>query len=288
MDEKFIMIPNDFINGDKKLESNKLLLLTILLQGRSGSDTCLFSVRYLCQRLNTTTGNTNRTKYIIDTLKYFQEKEILFFSDSIDCYNEINIEEITKQNKTDIFFAELVNDMENNFTILHYKELKIISDYCNDNKIDRYLITHLYLYIMRLIENNEQSEIYKLAYPSIEGISTFLDISENTVLKYIKALKGGMGLLYYDNVGYKIVNGKYKATKTYYCRMIDKEILDNRIAIENKDKSVIPLNKQEKSKINNKRSLKQKINILVKKTDKTEQEIEILKSLEEQYRKLIK
>lgn len=288
MDEKFIMIPNDFINGDKRLESNKLLLLTILLQGRSGSDTCLFSVRYLCQRLNTTTGNTNRTKYIIDTLKYFQEKEILFFSDSIDCYNEINIEETTKQNKTDILFAELVNDMDNNFTMLYYKELKIILDYCNDNKIDRYLITHLYLYIMRLIENNEQSEIYKLAYPSIEGISTFLDISENTVLKYIKALKGGMGLLYYDNVGYKIVNGKYKATKTYYCRMVDKEILDNRIAIENKDKSVIPLNKQEKSKINNKRSLKQKINILSKKTNKTEQEIETLQSLEEQYKKLTK
>jgi biotin operon repressor len=262
--------------------------MIILLQGRSGSDTCLFSVRYLCQRLNTTTGNTNRTKYIIDTLKYFQEHEILFFSDNIDCDNEINIEETTKQNKTDIFFAELVNDMDNNFTMLYYKELKIISSYCNDNKIDRYLITHLYLYIMRLIENNEQSETYKLAFPSIEYIATFLDISENTVLKYIKALKDGMGLLYYDNVGYKIVNGKYKATKTYYCRMIDKELLGNRIVIENKDTSVTPLNKQEKSKINNKRSLKQKINILNKKVDKSESEMKILQSLEEQYKKLTK
>lgn len=287
MKDKYIMILNDFINGEKKLESDKLLLLTILLQGRTGTDTCLFSIRYLCQRLNTTTGNTNRTKFIINTLKYFQEQDILFFSDTIECYNSINIEEITKQNKMDIYFAELQHEI-GRFTKLYYNELKIILDYCNDNKIDKYLITHLYLYIMRLIETNDQAETYKLCYPSIENMAILLDISENTVLKYIKALKDDMALLYYDNVGYRIVNGKYKATKTYYCRIQDKEYLDNRIAIENKDKSITPLSKKEKSKINNKRSLKQKINNLTKKINKSEEEIEELKSLEKQYNKLTK
>jgi hypothetical protein len=287
LEDKYIMIPNDFIDGEKKLNSDKLLLLTILLQGRTGADTCLFSIRYLCQRLNTTTGNTNRTKFIIDTLKYFQDKDILFFSDTIECNNRIDIEETTKQNKMDIFFAELQHEI-GRFTKLYYNELKIILDYCNINKIDKYLITHLYLYIMRLIETNDQVEIYKLCYPSIENMSTLLNISENTVLKYIKILKEDMDLLYYDNVGYRIVNGKYKATKTYYCRMKDKEFLDNRINIENKDKSITPLNKKEKSKINNKRSLKQKINNLAKKINKSEEEIEELKSLEKQYNKLTK
>jgi biotin operon repressor len=287
LENKYIMIPNDFIDGEKKLNSDKLLLLTILLQGRTGADTCLFSIRYLCQRLNTTTGNTNRTKFIIDTLKYFQDKDILFFSDTIECDNEINIEKVTKQNKMDVFFAELQHEI-GKFTKLYYNELKIILDYCNNNKVDKYLITHLYLYIMRLIETNDDAETYKLSYPSIEKMATLLNISENTVLKYIKILKEDMNLLYYDNVGYRIVNGKYKATKTYYCRVDDKEFLDNRITIENKDKSITPLNKKEKSKINNKRSLKQKINNLTKKLNKSEEEMEELKSLEKQYNKLIK
>jgi biotin operon repressor len=287
LENKYIMIPNDFIDGEKKLNSDKLLLLTILLQGRTGADTCLFSIRYLCRRLNTTTGNTNRTKFIIDTLKYFQDKDILFFSDTIECDNEINIEKVTKQNKMDVFFSELQHEI-GKFTKLYYNELKIILDYCNNNKVDKYLITHLYLYIIRLIETNADAETYKLSYPSIEKMATFLNISENTVLKYIKALRENMTLLYYDNVGYRIVNGKYKATKTYYCRMDDKEFLDNRISIENKDKSITPLNKKEKSKINNKRSLKQKINNLTKKLNKSEEEMEELKSLEKQYNKLTK
>jgi hypothetical protein len=84
------------------------------------------------------------------------------------------------------------------------------------------------------------------------------------------------------------VKEKYKATKTYYCRMADRKLLDDRILIENKDKSVKPLNKKEKSNINNKRSLKQKINSLTKKENKTDEELEKLKVLEEQYKEITK
>lgn len=288
MEDKFTKIPNEYINGESKLESDRLFLLSIILQGRTPNDVCFLSVRYLCQRLNTTTGNTNRTKYIIDTLKYFQEHEILFFSDENDCKNSINIDETIKQNKMDIYFAELEHDMDNNFTILYHKELNTILEYCNNNKIDKYIMVHLYLYIIRLIENNEQSENYKLSFPKIETIAEVIDISENTVLKYIKHLKDDIKLLYYDSVGYKIVNGKYKATNMYYCRIEDKELLDYKIKHEQKDKGIVPLDKQSKNKINNKRSLKQKINILGKKIDKTEDEIIKLKELEEEYKQLTK
>jgi hypothetical protein len=286
--DKFTKIPNDYINGEKKLESDKLFLLTILLQGRTPNDVCFLSVRYLCNRLNTTTGNTNRTKYIIDTLKYFQEHEILFFSDENECEDKIDIDETIKQNKMDIFFAELYNDMDNNFTMLYHKELNTILEYCNNNKIDKYIMVHLYLYIIRLIENNEQAEKYKLSFPKIESIAEVVDISENTVLKYLKVLKDDMKLLYYNSVGYKIVNGKYKATNMYYCRIEDKELLDYRIKNEQKDKGIISLDKQSKNKINNKRSLKQKINILNKKIDKTDEEIIKLKQLEEEYKQIAK
>lgn len=286
--DKFTKIPNNYIDGEDKLESDKLLLLTILLQGRNANDVCFLSVRYLCNRLNTTTSNTNRTKYIIDTLKYFQKHEILFFSDENECNNEISIDKTIKANKMDIYFAELYHDMDNNFTMLYHKELNTILEYCNNNKIDKYIIVHLYLYIIRLIENNEQSENYKLSFPKIESIAKVVDISENTVLKYIKILKDDMNLLYYDSVGYKIVNGKYKATKMYYCRMVDKELLDFKIKHERKDKGIVPLNKQEKNIINNKRSLKQKINILSKKTNKSKEELDKLKELEEKYKQLTK
>lgn len=288
MDDKFTKIPNEYINGENKLESDKLFLLSIILQGRTPNDICFLGVRYLCQRLNTTTGNTNRTKYIIDTLKYSQENEILFFSDENDCKNGINIDQTIKQNKMDTYFAELHHDMDNNFTMLYHKELNIILEYCNNNKIDKYIMVHLYLYIIRLIENNEQQENYKLSFPKIETIAEVIDISENTVLKYIKHLKDDMKLLYYDSVGYKIVNGKYKATNMYYCRIQDKELLDYKIKYEQKNKGIIPLDKQSKNKINNKRSLKQKINILGKKIDKTEDEINKLKELEEEYKQLTK
>lgn len=288
MDDKFTKIPNEYINGESKLESDRLFLLSIILQGRTPNDICFLSVRYLCQRLNTTTGNTNRTKYIIDTLKYFQKNEILFFSNENNCKSSIDIDETIKQNKMDVYFAELDHDMDNNFTILYHDELNTILDYCDKNRIDKYIMVHLYLYIIRLIENNEQSENYKLSFPKIETIAEVIDISENTVLKYIKHLKNDMKLLYYDSVGYKIVNGKYKATNMYYCRIEDKELLDYKIKHEQKDKGIVPLDKQSKNKINNKRSLKQKINILGKKNNKTEEEINKLKELEDEYKQLTK
>jgi len=63
---KFTIISNDYIKGDSRLDPKKLFLFLILMQNRTTKDTCMFNVRYLCDRLDATTRNTNRTKYIID------------------------------------------------------------------------------------------------------------------------------------------------------------------------------------------------------------------------------
>jgi DNA-binding transcriptional regulator YhcF (GntR family) len=283
--KKFTIISNDYIKGDSKLDSKKLFLFLILMQNRTTKDTCMFNVRYLCDRLDATTRNTNRTKYIIDTLKYFQEKQILFFSDKYNCIDEINIEKFITENKMDIVFAELYEPFEDNFTMIYDNEIDFILDYCKNNKINKYLIINLYLYILSYINNNEKDEDYKLCYPSIETLANELQISENTVLKYIDILKENK-LLYYNNVGYKIVNGEYKMTNTYYCRYDDKEVLENKLDNIRQTKSINIMNKSDKMKTNNKRSLKQKINKLINKLNKTEEEVEKLKLLQEEYKQL--
>ena len=286
MENTFTIISNDHIKGDNQLKSDKLFLLVLLLQNKTSKDTCMFNIRYLCDRLDTTTRNTNRTKYIIDTLKYFQEQQILFFSNKYNCIDEIySIEEFAKSNKMDIIFAELFDKIDMNFTTIDDKEIDFILEYSKENNIDKYLIIHLYLYILSWINNNKQDEDYKLSYPSIEKIANELDISETTVLKYIDILKDNK-LLHYNNVGYKIVQGKYKMTNTYYCRYEDREILENRLNSIKKNKDIKILDSNDKIKTNNKRSLKQKINKLNNKIDKTEEDEHLLLELKNKYEKI--
>jgi len=285
MKDTFTSISNDYIKGDLKLDSKKLFLFLILMQNRTTKDTCMFNIRYLCDRLDATTRNTNRTKYIIDTLKYFQDQQILFFSNKYNCIDELNIEEFVTTNKMDMVFAELYEGFKDNFTMIYDNEIDFILEYCKKNKINKYLIIHMYLYILSCIDNNKQDEDYKLAYPSVEKIANELEISENTVLKYIDVLRENK-LLYYNNVGYKIVNGEYRMTNTYYCRYEDKELLENRLNTIKQTKNIITMNKSDKIKTNNKRSLKQRINKLNNKLNKTDEEIETLKLLQEEYEQL--
>jgi hypothetical protein len=288
LEDKFIKVPNTYIDGEDVLEADKLFLLVLLFQSKSSRDICTFSVRQLCTRLNTTTGNTNRTKYIINTLKYFQEKQILFFSDEYDCSNEINIEEYTTKSKIDLYYADEYIDKQGTFTMLYDKEFNKIINYCNNNKVDKYLMLNLFLYIIKKINNNEKDEDYKLCYPSIQKIAEVLKISETTVLKYIKILRDDIELLYYDNVGYKIVNGKYKETNIFYSKMEDKDYVIQRIKKEQENKSITSIDKPTKNKLNQKRSLKQKINILIKKINKTSEENNKLIELQNQYKELNK
>lgn len=285
MSDKYTKIPNDFIFGDSKLESDKLFLLTILFQGRTMKDISYFNVKYLCKRLNTTTSNINRTKYIINTMKYFQENNIFAFSDKPDASNDIDIEKELNKDKTGIYFAELYYSMDGKYTIIKDKEIELVLDICENNKIDKYKMLHMYLYILSCINNNDTDEEFKLARPSLNTISNVVDISETTILKYIEALKNE-NILNYDCIGYKIVNGKYKMTNTYYCRTEDKELLDKLIKNKRQEVGINILTLKDKNKINQKRSLKQKINKLCRKENKSDEDVELLKQLTEEYGQL--
>ena len=287
MKDKFTIIPNIHIRFDEKFDSDKLLLYLMLMQNRTTKDICIFSIRQLCNRLNTTTRNSNRTKYIIDTLTYFEEKGIFCFSDSYNCKNEIKISEYTNENKIDLLYAELIDEISGDFTIIYDDEVDIILDLCQRKNMNKYNIIHLYLYILSFIKENEQDEDYKLAYPSINNIAEALQLSDYTVLKYIKELKKE-GILYYDSIGYKIVNGEYKMTSTYYCRIEDKDKLDNYIELKRKDKGIKSMTSKDKNTTNLKRSLKQKINKLTIKENKSQEEILKLKELEKEYKDLKK
>lgn len=285
MGDKYTKVPNDFIWGDSKLESDKLFLLTILFQGRTMKDISYFNVKYLCKRLNTTTSNINRTKYIINTMKYFQDNKIFAFSDKPDASNDIDIEQELNKDKTGIYFAELYYTMDGKYTIIKDQEIELILDICENNKLDKYKMLHMCLYIMSCINNNIQDEEYKLCRPSLSKISEIVDISESTILKYIEILKKE-NILYCDCVGYKIVNGKYKMTSTYYSRMEDKEILDKLIQKKKQETGINVLTTKDKNKTNQKRSLKQKINKLYNKENKTDKDIRLLKQLTEEYEQL--
>jgi hypothetical protein len=87
-------------------------------------------------------------------------------------------------------------------------------------------------------------------------------------------------------VGYKVVNGKYKMTNTYYCRVEDKELLDKLIQKKKREVGIKVLTTKDKNKTNQKRSLKQKINKLHNKENKIDEEIELLKQLTEEYGQL--
>ena len=282
MNKKFTIIPNVHIRFDDKLESDKLLLYLMLMQNRTTKDICIFSIRQLCNRLNTTTRNSNRTKYIIDTLKYFEDKEIFCFSDSYNGKNEIKIEEYTNENKIDVLYAELIDEIVGDFTVIYDDEVDMILELCQKNNINKYNLIHLYLYILSFIKVNEQDEDHKLAYPSINNISEALQLSEYTVLKYIKELKKEE-ILYNDSIGYKIVNGEYRMTNTYYCRTEDKDKLDTFMELKRKDKVIKPMTSKDKNITNLKRSLKQKINKLNKKGNKTEEDILQINKLEKEY-----
>lgn len=282
---KYTIIPNAYIRFDNKMDSDKLLLYTIIMQNRTTKDTCIFSIRELCNRLNTNTKNTNRVNYIIDTLEYFQKKEIFFFSDKYNCKNEINIKQFSEKNKLDFIYVEVVNEIIDNFTIIYDDEVDMILELCQEKNINKYNMIHLYLYILSFIKENKTDDDYKLAYPSINNIASELQLSEYTVLKYIKELNEAE-ILYYDGVGYKIINGEYKMTNTYYCRTQDKELLDKFIQFKRQEKNITPMTKNDKNTTNKKRSLKQKINKINKKQNKTQEDIELTRQLEEEYEKL--
>lgn len=285
-DITFTRIPNRYIKYLKDinyeiLSSNDLLILILLMQNINSKGISIFNLKWLCDKLGTTIKNRKRIKSLENTLN---ELDFEYYCDN-SLEIKLNPSEIMKNDKNSLIFAKSNIDIDDNFTKLEDWEVYRILEYCNKNTIDKALIVHLYTYIVSCINNNESDEEYGLAYPKIETMELELEISKNTILKYIDVLDE-LKIITSNYVGYRITNGKIKMTNTYYCRYRDKELLDNYINKLKKNKDNNSIDNEKKNKINLKRSLKQKINKLNEKENKTKEENNKLQKLLAEYETL--
>ena len=145
------------------------------------------------------------------------------------------------------------------------------------------------LYILSFINENEQDEYYKLAFPKMTTIAENVDVTEKTVLKHINALKE-LKILNFDYAGFKEMrDGKIKNGNMFYCRYEDSKILLEQLERERSTKGFIKQNKLQKDKSNLKRRITQEINYINKKIENNtadEIEREKIKLLKEEYSKL--
>lgn len=285
MKNYFTKIPNYLIKGDFELNSKELTVATLLMTTRNGKDICMFTLKWLYNTLNIADKNSYSQKEIKSILKMFSDEEIFFYRDNIFTSDEQGID-IESIGKTDLIFAELYQDMTDSFTMIIDNEIENIIKYSNENKIDTYSLLTTYTYICSCINNNEQCEEYLLCFPSLLNIADAVNISEKTVLKYINILKD-LNIFSFDYAGYKVLaDGKVKNSKMYYTRVGNEEILLQRLQKEREEHGYYHVSKRLKDKTNLKRSIKQKINDLEKKTDTNLIENEELKLLKEEYNKL--
>lgn len=285
-DITFTRIPNKYIKYIKDkdyevLSSNDLLIFILLMQNINSKGVTIFNIKWLCDKLGTTIKNRKRIKSLEKTLNALDFK----YYDSNSLKIKTNPIKIIENDKNTLIFAKSNIEIDDNFTKIEDWEVDEILEYCNNNTIDKALIVHLYTYIVSCINNNESDEEYGLAYPKIETIEQELEISRNTILKYMNILDE-LKIITSNYVGYKITNGKIKMTNTYYCRYRDKELLDKYINKLKKDKGNNSIDNEKKNKINLKRSLKQKINKLNQKENKTEEENNKLEKLLIEYESL--
>lgn len=281
--EQFTLIPNDFIKGNNTLEGIELSLLITLLMNKTNKNIITCNMEYIYNILNIKKNNSYRIKDIKQALTNFKEQGYLYYYKDILLSNEI--ENITELKKNELFFCYYPFEIESEFTLLYDYEVIKILNYNNSN-INNYTLLELYTYIISCIKNNSNDIDFNTCYPAHETIMDNINISENTLIKYLNILYE-LQLLIYDIAGYKeTVKGQIKNSTTYYSRYKDIEYLQNTLNIIRRDKGYIKLNNKSKDKSNLKRSIKQKINILDKIENKNIIEVETLKLLKVNYKTL--
>ena len=284
LNDYFTRVPNEFIKGDDfKLGIKELGVMTILLQNINVKNICSFNLAWLYETLNISDKNTYSQKEIKNIINGFIEDEIIICRNNISTKSE-TIEDVNTISKNKLIFAQINIDLnEETFTMITETEVDLIKKYCEENSVDMFGLLATCLYILSCINMNEKDEDYLLCYPSIENISSEIDISEKTVLKYINILKE-LKILVFDYAGYKVLSdSKIKNGKMFYARYDNEELLLNRLKKEREERGFIKISKRAKDKSNFKKSIKQKINKLEKKKDLSIIEIEKLKNFKEVY-----
>lgn len=263
--ENFTIISNEIIKGENTLEGIELSVLIVLLMNKTNKNIITCNYDYIYKMLNVKKNNSYKINKIKDTMQQLQQKT--FFNYYSDFLLQEEITNIKDLKRNELFFIEFNYDIDSDFTILYDYEIVTILNY-NNNSVNNYTLLELYTYIMSCIKNNEKDIDYKCCYPSHENIIDSIDITENTLIKYLKILNE-LNLLVYDIAGFKeTVKGQIKNSTTYYSRYDDIDNLKETLSIIRKEKGYIKLNNKSKDKSNIKRSIKQKINILNKKQNK--------------------
>lgn len=279
----YTRIPNNLIKDDSELTSKELLIATTLLTTLNSKNICVFNLEVIFNLLSISTANTRARKEIKNILILLKKMELFNFYNDIFLTKEIDI---TTIDKNTIIYGLLLDDIDS-FTTIKDEELYEILNYSKNNKIDTSLLLNTLLYILSFINTNESEENYGLAYPSIATIAEDIGTTEKSVLKYINILKD-LNILVFDYVGViELRSGEIRNSNMYYARKEDEYKLLNKIKEERNKKGFIILNKLNKDKSNLKRKLKQEINYLNKKDKLNLVEEDKLKTITEEYKKLV-
>lgn len=286
--ENFTMIPNEVIKLENELTTKELLILTIILTTRAGNkNICIFNLQSIYSTLGIKSNNTKTKKEVKDILQLFKDENMLQYFTDIFCTEEID--NILNYDKNNLIYAHIIDLDSEGFTYILDQEIKYILDYSKENKLDTSIMLKICLYILSFINENEQDEYYKLAFPKMTTIAENVDVTEKTVLKHINALKE-LKILNFDYAGFKEMrDGKIKNGNMFYCRYEDSKILLEQLERERSTKGFIKQNKLQKDKSNLKRRITQEINYINKKIENNtadEIEREKIKLLKEEYSKL--
>lgn len=286
--ENFTMIPNEVIKLENELTTKELLILTIILTTRAGNkNICIFNLQSIYSTLGIKSNNTKTKKEVKDILQLFKDENILQYFTDIFCTEEID--NILNYDKNNLIYAHIIDLDSEGFTYILDQEIKYILDYSKENKLDTSIMLKICLYILSFINENEQDEYYKLAFPKMTTIAENVDVTEKTVLKHVNALKE-LKILNFDYAGFKEMrDGKIKNGNMFYCRYEDSKILLEQLERERSTKGFIKQNKLQKDKSNLKRRITQEINYINKKIENNtadEIEREKIKLLKEEYSKL--
>lgn len=288
----YTLIPNELIKGDQELDSKELSILILLYMTRNSKDICVFSLEWLYKSLHIKPNNSTGKKQIREILKSLYEYEILFYYKDIYLQQEYDINNIvTNYDKNELIFAQLIDEVGDNFTMILDKEINSLIEYSNENKIDTYSLLKTYTYISSTFNNNIKDEDYCLGYPSYINMAERVEVTEKTIEKYVKIF-GELNIFAFDYAGYKETSkGQIKNGVMYYTRVGNEDLLLQKLTKERTTKGYIKISKISKDKSNLKRQITQKIKYIKSKQEKGQAniiDIENLKLLTEQYEQLNK
>lgn len=272
--KKFIKLNNKYLNSEfiKKYSIDSVLIMSILLRNYTIRGEIVFSLNYLFNELNIKNTNTNRMNKVRQVLSLLAQDNIL--------NTDINFTTIKKDTVVRVDYDLTKKD----FTIIYDFEVDTILNV--NTRVNKYAMFYLFAFMKYRLNTNT-----KVMYWSIEDMSKAMNTKSNkTVIKYIKILEK-IGLIKSDNVGMRVFkdNSIKQCNNVYtlaYLEDADKIIKQHKLKLAEKKIKVV------KGKTSNqKRKIKQKLNLLWKKYKNktiTNDELKELKKYEQQYYKLYK